>query len=497
MHFHRRNIPIFIVSTILMVGLAAGVVVAQREQANHEKTIQKRREISTLPDTIPAPNGARKVEYQASAVAGKQQFVGVWSTSASLLNVANYYYQILPTNAWQVTSTPITNQNQSAGVITATQENRIVYISLQRNQTTDITTISVAIPSVIPAQPLETTTKGTRTGATSTSTKIAFIANTGVNSDFQNILNLIKNEQADYIVHAGDFDLQSNPELFASTITTTLGEAFPYLYVIGDQDEPYWNSDCFNQKECYTTDMLNRLAANQLELTLPNKDTVQENEQHTNQFFDTYALDLGAVHLVALGLGDFDTSDSGTGATEYAPFITNTFEKSDASVKICVFHETMFEIQVGNQIDSIGWKPFEACREQGALIVTGSDHSYSRSKTIRNYPEQIISTIWSKNDLLRLEPGTSFIVNAGLGGANYSLQERCKPITAPFGCQGEWASIYSINQAAKPGVFFIEIDENQPTKATAYFKNTDAQVIDTFNLSLWQEGAPLTEIKPK
>jgi hypothetical protein len=480
------NIPLLFVITVLLVGLAAGVALASREQASTEKTIQKRQQAATLLDTVLPPNDARKIDYHNTAIGGKQQFVGTWVTSASLLNVANHFYQTLPEQNWDIDSSPITNQNQVVGLITATKENRNLFISLERDTFTNETTIVATIPSATNAVPLSANQIITEPASPSASTKIAFVANTGSSATFTHILDLIKSEHADYVFHAGDFDLQQNPALFASIISSILGETYPYLYTPGDKDveTDLWYGDC-KKEACYSNELLKKSAANDLLLEYP--------EVQQESSFDTYAVNLGNVHVVALGLGDLDTSNTGIGTTVYAPFITKIFSESEAPLKVCVFHETMYQAQIGNQIDSMGWQPFESCRQQGALIVTGGDHSYHRSKTILNYPEKMVSKVWNQSNMTRLEPGTSVLVNSGLGGALFSLQERCKPITPPYGCLEEWASVFSLSQEAEPGVFFVEVAAEQQTLAKAYFKTTNNQLIDSFSISLWEPGSQLTE----
>jgi hypothetical protein len=80
-------------------------------------------------------------------------------------------------------------------------------------------------------------------------------------------------------------------------------------------------------------------------------------------------------------------------------------------------------------------------------------------------------------------PGRTLAVVSGLGGASIRDQERCLPATAPYGCQGEWAVIYTSTQSAKHGVLFVEFHaDGDERKAHGWFKNVDGEIIDDFVL---------------
>ena len=56
----------------------------------------------------------------------------------------------------------------------------------------------------------------------------------------EKVLNLIKTEGAQALVHLGDFDYIDNPSAWDEQINNILGENFPYFAVIGNHDLKRW-----------------------------------------------------------------------------------------------------------------------------------------------------------------------------------------------------------------------------------------------------------------
>ena len=72
----------------------------------------------------------------------------------------------------------------------------------------------------------------------------------------------------------------------------------------------------------------------------------------------------------------------------------------------------------------------------------------------------------------------------GLGGRSIRNQDRCSPSTFPYGCNGEWASIYASDQGADYGALFCSFHvDGQPNKAHCYFKDVSGKVPDSFNVT--------------
>jgi hypothetical protein len=139
-------------------------------------------------------------------------------------------------------------------------------------------------------------------------------------------------------------------------------------------------------------------------------------------------------------------------------------------------------MQVGGKTDEMGWDVYETCRQLGAIIETGHEHSYSRTKTLTNMTSQVVDASCSTPGTLCLGPGRTFANVTGLGGNSVRDQLRCLPSTYPYGCNGEWAFIYTNQQNATHGAQFITFNDGAPNRATGYFKTVTGQTVDTFTI---------------
>ena len=111
------------------------------------------------------------------------------------------------------------------------------------------------------------------------------------------------------------------------------------------------------------------------------------------------------------------------------------------------------------------------------------EHSYERTRTLVNAQEQLVDPDCPLPNALCVEPGKTFVFVSGLGGLSIRDQSRYLPSTFPYGCNQEWASIYTSDQAAKYGALFITFHvDGDPYKAHGYFKNIDGEVIDEFDV---------------
>ena len=71
--------------------------------------------------------------------------------------------------------------------------------------------------------------------------RVAFIGDQGNTMQSIAVLNLIKDEGAQMVLHQGDFDYRDNPDGWDKMISDVLGSDFPYFASIGHHDELKWN----------------------------------------------------------------------------------------------------------------------------------------------------------------------------------------------------------------------------------------------------------------
>ena len=141
-------------------------------------------------------------------------------------------------------------------------------------------------------------------------------------------------------------------------------------------------------------------------------------------------------------------------------------------------------MQIGGKNNTVGWGVYEECRQGGGIIATAHEHSYSRTKTLVNTNSPTVHPDWTDPGQLLVEPGSTFAFVSGLAGKSIRNQELCFPTSYPYGCNGEWASIYTSDQNAKDGALFITFHvDGQPNKARGYFKNINGDIIDSFEIT--------------
>ena len=203
--------------------------------------------------------------------------------------------------------------------------------------------------------------------------KVAFIGDQGIGKNSTSVLKLIKSENADMVIHSGDFDYRNNPEIWERQINDVLGSDFPYFASIGNHDVENWIE--------YQKKLSERLSK------IPNVKCIG---------------DLGVKSSCYYQGLFFILSGPGTMGLGHDAFIKNMLEQDDSIWRICSWHKNMNAMQVGGKNDETGWAVYEKCKNGGAMIVTGHEHSYSRTKTLVDISHQIVDPVWNEPDNLKL-----------------------------------------------------------------------------------------------
>ena len=294
-----------------------------------------------------------------------------------------------------------------------------------------LSTVTVNVDQTAPPVPPEIT--------------VAFIADQGSGSDARNVLLMIK-DRADMVMHQGDFDYGSDPDGWDEMITNILGLDFPYFASVGNHDTSAWSGSGGYQAKLQAR--LDRIPDASCSGELGVKSAC------------TYK----GLFFILSGVGTVSTS----GTTAY---ITDQLAQTNATWRICSWHKNQKLMQVGGKSTSVGWGPYEACRQGGAIVATGHEHSYSRTHLMDNFETQSIA---STSNTLVIEKGRSFAFVSGLGGQSIRDQE----------LSGDWwASIYTSTQGANDGALFCTFFANgDPNRASCYFEDVDGVVPDQFEL---------------
>jgi predicted phosphodiesterase len=283
----------------------------------------------------------------------------------------------------------------------------------------------------------------TNTG-TEVGTKIAFIGDTNAGTAFQNVLNLIKNERAQLTVTLGDTVYAAGLEDDWDTrVRNTLGNSDPALVVVGnhDVDDGSWSTI-----RSFGEARLGRQSA----------------VSCTGTYGERATCRLNNVFIVVSGVGTRGTQ------ADQESFIANSLANAPAGAwRICAWHKNQRLMQVGGKTDEVGWTAYENCRNRGAIIMTGHEHSYSRTHLLSSMQNQTVADSTSPYTVIN---GRTIAVVSGLGGVDIRDQE----LTGNW-----WAKVYTSTQGAKHAALFGTFYSD---RAEFYLKNIDGTVIETFTV---------------
>ncbi len=275
--------------------------------------------------------------------------------------------------------------------------------------------------------------------------KVAFMGDSGAGVSGRKVFNLVKSEGAHLVIHEGDFDYENDPDAFESAINDTLGEEFPFFAVVGNHDLLKWKT--------YQKNFQARLKKN------------PEAKCYGDLGVKSYCTYRGLFFLLS-GVGT-------KGWLGHHRYIEKTLESSNHRWRICAWHKNQRLMQVGGKGDGTGWTPYELCRKNGAIIVTGHEHSYARSHLLKKMEQpEIVHT----NSLLEIGLGQTFAAVVGTGG------RAIRPAKDKLDQNPWWASVYTKDQNAKHGALFCTFADSSPDHASCYFKNVENEMIDEFQL---------------
>ena len=305
-------------------------------------------------------------------------------------------------------------------------------------------------PSLASAADTKTEPVSVTTAPAATSTKIAFVGDTGADSSFQKVLNLIKAEGANLTVLLGDTSYDKNDDKkWDEMVRKTLGSNDPVLFVVGNHDI---------DDSHYAT--VRDLAQARLEKQSALKCASSYPSATSSSGM---ACQLNNVFIATSGVGT-----TGKQAEQEASLASNLNKAPAGAWRICAWHKNQTEMQVGGKRDETGWISYETCREKGAIIATGHEHSYSRSHLLSNMSKQTVDGTTSP---YLLSNGKTIAFVSGLGGTEPRVQKR----------NGDWwAKIYTKTQDAKHGVLFGTFYDKH---ADFYFKNVNGEIIDSFTVN--------------
>jgi hypothetical protein len=188
----------------------------------------------------------------------------------------------------------------------------------------------------------------------------------------------------------------------------------------------------------------------------------QSGVQCSGDYAEKMTCNYKGIYFVMSAIGSSGSQSS------HESYISNSLNNiPDGAWRVCAWHKNQQDMQVGGKTSETGWAAYETCRQKGAIISTGHEHSYSRTHLLSDMSSQ---TIASKSSTMTLEEGKTLAFVSGLGGVGIRDQER----------GGDWwAKIYTSTQGARYGAMFGTFYDD---RAEFYFKNINGQIIDQFTV---------------
>ena len=295
--------------------------------------------------------------------------------------------------------------------------------------------------------------------------RVAFIADQGNTAESIAVLNLIKHEGAQMVLHQGDFDYDDDPDAWDRMISNVLGDNFPYFASIGHHDMKAWNG--------YQEKLYDRLKKN------PDAKCIGDLGIKSSC---TYK----GLFFLLMAPGDY-TNDS-----DYDSFIKKQLNDTDFYWNVCSWHNDMYSMQTETEPNETGFEVYESCKNGGAIIANAHWHFYARSNTLINIENQIADPEWPESNKLRVKEGATFIFISGLGGNSVAPTTEIDILDPSISIlegsthkvYDEWPVNYAADQSATYGALFCTFNPGgQLNKAYCYFKNINGVIIDAFTIT--------------
>lgn len=300
-------------------------------------------------------------------------------------------------------------------------------------------------------------------GATIPNLKVAFVGDQGASSNTTAVLKLIKAEGAHFLVVLGDFDYKEDADLWDAQLTTGLGADFPVFAAVGNHDEPVW------------PDYKKKLEARLAKIT---------GAKCTGDYGVKSSCTYQGLFFILSGVGTM-----GTGHDTY---IKDQLAADKSIWRVCAWHKNQHDMQIGDKGNEVGWPAYQACQNGGAMVMTGHEHSYSRTKTLMGIGNAAMghgaTGEFAKMIVKTGAPGSNFVTVSGLGGVGIRDYQAAQHADDTW-----WASWYAVNGHLKNGVklstpsgyaatFVTYNVDGDPKKARGYAKNVAGVELDSYEI---------------
>jgi len=267
------------------------------------------------------------------------------------------------------------------------------------------------------------------------------------------VLRLIKNQAPDIILDLGNYGYEHTPTEWRNMVETELnGSGIRYLGVVGRQEALTWGD--------------------YLPILTEMSDITCEGE-----YGDQMTCISNDIFMLLSGVG---TSFALSG---HASFVSTSISEATQPWKICAWHwnNYMYRVSEKSELDSLAIGFYDMCRDAGAMVATGFDENYARTKTMTDYGKY---KFIGEPNIIQLGADKSFAFVAGLGGHDSDIYTAIHD-------DDWWATIYTENYYLKNsvsvqpqfdhGALFITFNvDNDVNKALGEFISVDGKVRDSF-----------------
>lgn len=304
-------------------------------------------------------------------------------------------------------------------------------------------------------------------------------------------LKLVHAESADLALVGGDlgYDITNDPaipERWDRMISLILGEDYPLFVTRGNHDMRDWESAAPDPDRGFTGLGYRDVMMRRLEAV--------ENSAIADDIACTFATgptDIGtkstcvykdALTFISSGLGsgnqvpptDFDEPDNA-----FEAYLKAELDASTTPWTVCNWHFNQSMFQTGFKRNEAGWKPYEYCREAGALIATGHEHAYSRTSVLTRFgldsnPSHIVDV----GHELTIDEGRTLAWVSGLGGQSIRFPSAMAQL--PW-----WEALVNATNQSRAdgaGVLFCDFSTDANANASCFFKTVDGVVHDRFEI---------------
>jgi hypothetical protein len=232
-----------------------------------------------------------------------------------------------------------------------------------------------------------------------------------------------------------------------------VNDDFPIVGAIGNHDELQWSG--------YQSMFARRFAASGLNQTCYGVVGV-----HT-------VCNYKGLTIVSSGIGTAQSNQSA--GVEFASSAFQALGSSFHGWRICSWHKNQRLFQIGGKSDEVGYEIYDLCRQNAAVISTGHEHSYCRTKTMTSFATQTF--VEPVNNTVTVSAGTTVSWVSGVSGQQVRTQD------ATLAANPWWASALSASSAPalKSGALICKFNYNgQVDLAYCYFKQVDGVVREEF-----------------